>query len=160
MVWCRVISPKLTQPALALITHPMSPTLDGDGLLPMQEVLALKPDADWVVLAACNTGAGTVDGAEAVSGLGRAFFYAGTRTLLVTNWAVHSASARDLVSDLFRRQANDPKLTRAEALRQAMVGMMDGPGFPSQDGKVLFIYAHPLFWAPYSVIGDGGGGAR
>jgi CHAT domain-containing protein len=149
----------LTQPALAL-TAPDVADVDGDGLLTMQEVLALKLDADWVVLSACNTGSGTAEGAEAVSGLGRAFFYAGTRTLLVTNWAVHSASARELVSDLFRRQANDPKLTRAEALRQAMVGMMDGPGFPSQDGKVLFIYAHPLFWAPYSVIGDGGGGAQ
>jgi len=24
-------------------------------------------------------------------------------------------------------------------------------------GHTVFTYAHPLFWAPYSVIGDGGG---
>ena len=25
--------------------------------------------------------------------------------------------------------------------------------------KVVFSYAHPIFWAPFSLIGDGGGGA-
>jgi CHAT domain-containing protein len=44
---------------------------------------------------------------------GQAFFYAGTRAVLVTNWSVHSASARVLMSDLFRRQAADPALSRA-----------------------------------------------
>ena len=95
----------------------------------MEEILALKLDADWVVLSACNTGAGAGAGAEAASGLGRAFFYAGTRALLVTNWSVHSQSARELVTDLFRRQAADAKLTRGEALRQAMMALMDGPGY-------------------------------
>jgi CHAT domain-containing protein len=149
----------LTEPALAL-TAPDVADIDGDGLLTMSEVLALKLNADWVVLSACNTAAGAGAGAEAVSGLGRAFFYAGARTLLVTNWSVHSASARDLVTDLFRRQANDANLTRAEALRQAMLASMDGPGFRDAAGKTLFAYAHPMFWAPYSIIGDGGGSAR
>ena len=96
-------------------------------------------------------------GAEAASGLGRAFFYAGTRALLVTNWSVHSASARELISDLFRRQSADPQLPRAEALRQAMMAMLNGPGFVDETGKTLFAYAHPLFWAPYSILGDGSG---
>ena len=145
----------LSQPALAL----SSPTVtggDGDGLLTMEEILGLKLDADWVVLSACNTGAGAGAGAEAASGLGRAFFYAGTRALLVTNWSVHSQSARELVTDLFRRQAQDPKLTRGEALRLAMMALVDGPGYAGADGKVEFAYAHPLFWAPYTIIGDGG----
>jgi CHAT domain-containing protein len=146
----------LIQPALAL-TAPNVADVDGDGLLTMEEVLALKLDSDWVVLSACNTGTGAGAGAEAVSGLGRAFFYAGTRTLLVTNWAAHSASARELVTDIFRRQALDPKLTRAEALRQAMQALMDGPGHTDADKTTLFTYAHPMFWASYNLIGDGGG---
>ena len=145
----------LTQPALAL-SAPAVAGVEGDGLLTMEEVLTLKLDADWVVLSACNTGAGEGAGAEAASGLGRAFFYAGTRALLVTNWSVHSQSARELVTDLFKRQAGDPKLTRAEALRLAMVALMDGPGYVGADGKTEFAYAHPLFWAPYTIIGDGG----
>jgi CHAT domain-containing protein len=112
----------LTQPALAL-TAPDVAGVEGDGLLTMEEILALKLDADWVVLSACNTGTAAGAGAEAASGLGRAFFYAGTRAILVTNWSVHSASARELVSDLFRRQAKDPKITRTEALRQAMLAL-------------------------------------
>ncbi len=146
----------LTQPALAL-SAPDVADGSGDGLLTMEEILSLKLDADWVVLSACNTGAGAGAGAEAASGLGRAFFYAGTRALLVTNWSVHSQSARELVTDLFKRQAADPKLTRGEALRQAMMALADGPGYLGADGKTEFAYAHPLFWAPYSIIGDGGG---
>src|SRR6202158_2030998 len=145
----------LTQPALAL-SAPAVAGVEGDGLLTMEEILALKLDADWVVLVGCNHGAGAGAGAEAASGLGRAFFYAGTRALLVTNWSVHSQSARQLVADLFKRQADDPKLTRGEALRRAMMALVDGPGYLGADGKTEFAYAHPLFWAPYSVIGDGG----
>jgi CHAT domain-containing protein len=145
----------LTQPALAL-SAPSIADLEGDGLLTMEEILALKLDSDWVVLSACNTGTGAGAGAEAVSGLGRAFFYAGTRTLLVTNWAVHSASARELVTGIFARQASDAKLARAEALRQAMLAVMDGPGY-AEGGKTFFAYAHPMFWAPYTIVGDGGG---
>jgi CHAT domain-containing protein/tetratricopeptide (TPR) repeat protein len=145
----------LYQPALAL-SAPDVAGVPGDGLLTMEEILALKLDADWVVLSACNTGAGTDAAAEAASGLGRAFFYAGTRAILVTNWSVHSASARDLVSDLFARQTADPRLSRGEALRQAAMALLDGPGFKDAGGSTLFSYAHPLFWAPYTVIGDGG----
>jgi CHAT domain-containing protein len=145
----------LTQPALALSAPDVSGS-EGDGLLTMEEILALRLDADWVVLSACNTGSGAGAGAEAASGLGRAFFYAGTRALLVTNWSVHSQSARDLTTDLFRRQNADQKLSRGEALRQAMTALMDGPGFMGPDGKTVFAYAHPLFWAPYTIIGDGG----
>jgi CHAT domain-containing protein len=145
----------LTQPALAL-SAPDVAAVPGDGLLTMEEILGLKLNADWVVLSACNTGAAAGAGAEAASGLGRAFFYAGTRAILVTNWSVHSESARELVTDLFRRQAADPALTRGEALRQAMTSLLDGKGFTDEKGATVFTYAHPMFWAPYSVIGDGG----
>ena len=41
-------------------------------------------------------------------------------------------------------------------LRQASVAVLDGAGFVDEKGQTLFTYAHPLFWAPYSIIGDGG----
>ena len=145
----------LTQPALAL-SAPEVAGGKGDGLLTLEKILTLKLDADWVVLSACNTGAGNGAGAEAASGLGQAFFYAGTRAILVTNWSVHSQSARDLVADLFLRQTADPTIGRDEALRQAMMGLLDGKGFTDPNGKTQFTYGHPLFWAPYTIIGDGG----
>jgi len=150
----------LTQPALAL-SAPQVAGVEGDGLLTMDEVLGLKLNADWVVLSACNTAAGEGAGAEALSGLGRAFFYAGTRALLASNWPVETSSARALTTDLFRRQAADPGLARAEALRQAELALLDGPGFvDAASGKTVFSYAHPIFWAPFSLVGDGGGAAN
>jgi CHAT domain-containing protein len=145
----------LTQPALAL-SAPEVAGVKGNGLLTMEKIMALKLDADWVVLSACNTAAGAAAGAEAASGLGSAFFYAGTRALLVTNWSVHSASARELISDVFRRQSADSSISRGEALRQAMMALLDGPGTVDRLGRTIFSYAHPLFWAPYTIIGDGG----
>jgi CHAT domain-containing protein len=49
------------------------------------EVAALKLDFDWVILSACNTVAGATQGAKALSGLARAFFYAVARALLVSH---------------------------------------------------------------------------
>jgi len=50
--------------------------------------------ACWVVLSACNTAGGEASNSEAFSGLARAFFYAGTRALLVSHWpALASAAA-------------------------------------------------------------------
>ena len=64
--------------------------------------------------------------------------------------------ARALTSTLFRRQAEQPELPRAEALRQAMVELIDRGGLDDGSGKLRFSYAHPQFWAPFSLIGDGG----
>jgi CHAT domain-containing protein len=145
----------LTQPALALSNPQVTGEKDADGLLTMDEVLALRLNADWIVLSACNTASGGGPGDEALSGLGRAFFYAGARALLVSNWPVETVSAKLLTTDIFRRQAQDPKLPRAEALRRAMLQLIDG-GTAERDGKPFFSYAHPMFWAPFSLVGDGG----
>ena len=79
-----------------------------------------KLNADWVVLSVCNTIAGDKRGAEALSGLARAFFYAVVRALLVSHWAVDNNAAMRLTSSTFNILKSDPKLGRAEALRRAM----------------------------------------
>jgi CHAT domain-containing protein len=144
----------LSEPALAL-TAPEVAGVRGDGLLTMGEILGLKLNADWVVLSACNTAAADGVGAEAVSGLGRAFFYAGTRAVLVSNWPVETTSAQALTTSVFRFQTEDPSLTRAEALRRAMLDLIDGPGLTA-GGRSIASYAHPIFWAPFTLVGDGG----
>ena len=121
----------LSEPALAL-SAPSVAGGEGDGLLTMSKILGLKLNADWVVLSACNTAAGNGAGAEAVSGLGLAFFYAGTRALMVTNWPVETTSARALTTAVFRREAESEGMARAEALRGAMLALIDGPGYHGQ----------------------------
>jgi CHAT domain-containing protein len=56
---------------------------------------------------------------------------------------------------LFRRQAEDPTLSKAEALRQAMTSLIDDGSFVDSQGRIVFSYAHPLFWAPFTVVGEG-----
>jgi CHAT domain-containing protein len=141
--------PGLTQPALALSAF-SDP--NESPLLTLDDVLSLKLDADLVVLSACNTAAGDGVGAEAVSGLGRAFFYAGSRALLVTHWPVETVSARLLTTGLFERYAKDPKISRARALNESIRALME----QDSGGSASFSYAHPMFWAPYALVGDGG----
>jgi CHAT domain-containing protein len=146
----------LDQPALALCAPSVSGD-DEDGLLTMGEIMKLRMNADWVVLSACNTGAAGGAGAEAVSGLGRAFFYAGSRALLVSMWPVETTSARKLTTGLFSYQMENKKLSRAKALRKSMLDLIDGPGWKDPvSGKVIACYAHPLFWAPFIIVGDSG----
>jgi CHAT domain-containing protein/predicted negative regulator of RcsB-dependent stress response len=144
----------LDQPALALC----SPKVTGgkeDGLLTLGEILKLKLNADWIVLSACNTGAAEGAGAEAVSGLGRAFFYAGSRAILVSMWPVETSSARQLTSRIFEYQKEDQTLSRAGALRQSILALIDGPGMKDPvSGRIAASYAHPFFWAPFIIVGE------
>ncbi len=142
----------LTQPALALSSPDVTGDKD-DGLLTMDKVLTLKLDADWVVLSACNTAAGEGAGSEAVSGLGRAFFFAGAKALLVSNWPVDSVASRTMMTDLFKNQQKAQGTSKAELLRQAMLNQVDQGGV-SEGGSMKYSYAHPLFWAPFVVVGD------
>jgi CHAT domain-containing protein len=91
----------------------------------ISEVAALKLDADWVILSACNTAANGAQGAEALSGLARAFIYAGARALLVSHWAVSSEATVSLITHAVGAISRDKKLGRAEALRRAMLAMID-----------------------------------
>lgn len=146
--------PGLDQPALALAPQPGRDIYDG--LLKLDDILKLSMNADLVVLSACNTAAADGSGAEAVSGLGRGFFYAGARAVLATHWPVETVSARDLVTQLFERYARDGKMTRAMALRRAMLELIDRGVARDERGKAEYSYAHPAFWAPYALYGDPG----
>ena len=144
----------LDQPALAL-TAPDVAGGEGDGLLTVEEILNLKLDADWVVLSACNTASGSEAGAEALSGLGRAFFFAGTRALLASNWPVETVSARLITTGIFQRQVKDAALSKSEVLQATLLDLIDNGTAKDAAGKVQYSYAHPLFWAPFALVGDG-----
>lgn len=135
------------EPGLVL-TPPAEGSEADDGYLSASEVAALKLDADWVTLSACNTAAGDTKTAEALSGLAQAFFFAGARSLLVSHWSVREEAAVSLVTNtLATAAAADKSLGRAEALRRAMVALAD-----SSRPEI----AHPSYWAPFVVVGEGG----
>jgi CHAT domain-containing protein len=133
------------EPALVL-TIPDKPTDQDDGLLQASEVSELKLNADWVVLSACNTAASDGVGAEALSGLARAFFYAGARSLIVSHWDVLDDETVQLMSDLFKTNSQNKSLSHGEALQQAQLNMLNR----AKDDEA----AHPRVWAPFVVVGE------
>lgn len=141
------------EPSL-LLTPPNVATREDDGLLTASEVAQLKLDADWIVLSACNTAGGEKGGAEALSGLARAFFYAGARALLVSHWYVDSDAAVKLVTHAFAELKRHPAIGRAEAMRRAMLAVMKDTSRPKRWTPA----AHPSVWAPFVVVGEGGAG--
>lgn len=130
------------EPALVL-TPPTKATAEDDGLLTAAEIMQLRLDADMVILSACNSGGG--DGkrdGDIFSGLPRAFFYAGARSVLVSSWYVDSASAVDLVTEIVAQFRSGK--TQSEALRLSMKAVRDRS----------LLWSHPIYWAPFSVIGN------
>jgi CHAT domain-containing protein/tetratricopeptide (TPR) repeat protein len=135
----------LAEPALALTPPAVASDLD-DGLLTASEVAGLKLNADWVLLSACNTAAPDgKPGAEGFSGLTKAFFYSGARTLLVSHWAVDSEATVALTTRMFDEAGKGAG--RAEALRRSMLALADHPTDPA--------LRHPAMWAPFVVVGEG-----
>jgi CHAT domain-containing protein/tetratricopeptide (TPR) repeat protein len=132
-----------------ILTPPDTASEEDDGYLTASEIASLKLDADWVILSACNTAAGNASNAEALSGLARAFIYAQTRALLVSHWAVNSDATVKLITSAVQEIAQNKDVGRAEALRRAMLVLID-----SGDHRRV----HPAFWAPFTVVGEGGGG--
>jgi CHAT domain-containing protein len=134
-----------------ILTPPETPSDEDDGYLTASELAGLKLDADWVILSACNTAAGGAEGAEALSGLARAFIYAQARALLVSHWEVNSDATVKLITGAMQRLVKDRAMGRAEAMRQSMLAMID-QGDPLE--------ANPAFWAPFVVVGEGGAASR
>ena len=129
-----------------ILTPPQEGTTEDDGYLSASEISRLNLNADWVILSACNTAAADgTPGAEGLSGLAKAFFYAGARSLLVSHWSVESKSAMAITTRMFEEAKKGA--AKSEALRRAMMAL-------ANDSET----AHPAFWAPFVVVGEGLGG--
>ena len=141
----------VVQPALVL-TPPAVPTDDNDGLLSMEDVLQLNlPNTDWVILSACNT-AGDNGSGESLTGLARAFFFAGAKSLLVSQWSVDDGATQFLMTEIFKRYGKNESVPPAQALRQGMqAAMAEAAQHPDHA-----YFAHPFSWAAFFLVGEGG----
>ncbi len=142
----------LVEPALAF-TPPVMP--DGatvparnDGLLTASEVAAMTLTARLVILSACNTSAGGAAGADGLSGLARAFLFAGADSLMVTHFVVRDDAGPRVSVSLARQLMDDPAISPADALRRAMIELAANT---SRDDAGLS-FAHPAVWAPFAMI--------
>jgi CHAT domain-containing protein len=128
-----------------ILSPPSAATPTDDGYLSSSEISSLKLDADWVILSACNTAGGQAPNSEAFSGLARAFFYAGTRALLVSHWAVSSDAAVAITTGTIAAMNGHPEIGRAEALRRSISALIAKGG----------TNAEPATWAPFVLVGNG-----
>jgi len=143
----------LGEPALALAPPAQLPAQNpqrNDGLLRASDVATLEINADWVVLSACNTGAGATPEADGLSGLARAFFYAGARGLLVSHWRVRDTAATFLTIRTIEYQKGQPSLSRAEALRKAQLELMNNTSMDDTTAP----FSQPSAWAAFVIVGS------
>jgi CHAT domain-containing protein len=109
-----------------------------DGWLRASEVFGLDLRADMVVLSGCSTGLGKVTG-DGVLGLARAFFYAGTPSVVVSQWDVSDRATAFVMERFYARlHAGSSK---AHALRSAQLA-----------ARARF--SHPALWAAFALVGE------
>jgi CHAT domain-containing protein len=139
------------EPLIVLSTTRAAPNVN-DSLLGLADILALKLDANLVLLSACNTAgpSGATTG-DSLSGLARAFFFAGARGLLVTHWSLDD-SAGPLLTALTMTPSGSAQDTATD-LRQAKLAMIRKVG--GQPGGKYVFFTHPYAWAPFVLVGDG-----
>jgi CHAT domain-containing protein/Tfp pilus assembly protein PilF len=119
---------------------------DNDGRLEARQIIDMNLHADLAVLSACETANGRIAPGEGVMGMSWAFFVAGTRSMLVSQWKINSASTSELMLNFYKnlnRNDSDIKRNKAQALRNAAVVMI-------KDRQ----YQHPFYWAGFGLIGS------
>jgi CHAT domain-containing protein len=142
----------LEEPGL-VFTPPQAASAQDDGVLAASEAATLNLTADWLILSACNTAAADGRAAgDSLSGLARAFLYAGARALLVSHWRVRDDVTAVLTVETLRNRTGG---SRAQSLQRAMHAVRTGN---LSDGSRLPGWApgwaHPSAWAPFVVVSD------
>ena len=118
--------------------------MDNDGLLHAREIIDMRLDADLAVLSACETGQGRISPGEGVIGMSWAFLIAGTRSVVVSQWRVNSASTSRLMKNFYQALGgqNDPdSRNKSQALREASLRLL-------RDRR----YSHPFYWAGFVLV--------
>jgi len=111
-----------------------------DGFLRMTEVMGLNMNADIVALTACQTGLGKKISGEGTMGMGRAFQYAGARSVLMSLWSVHEVATMNLIKSFFRNMKEGRNKSEALAVARSEIR---NNGFD-----------HPFFWAGFILVGE------
>ncbi len=119
---------------------------DNDGRLEARQIMNMNLPADLAVLSACETANGRIAPGEGVIGLSWAFFVAGTRATLVSQWKINSDSTSELMSNFYRSlntNRSESSARNPKALREASLALIRGKR-----------YSHPFYWAGFVLIGS------
>ncbi len=114
-----------------------------DGILEASEIVHLHTNADLVVLSACDTAVGSLQGEEGVANLSLAFMLAGSNTVISTLWSIDDTPALYLMKRFYAHLA--AKVPVAYALTAAKRDML----------KTYGAQAIPYYWASFRLDGLG-----
>ena len=135
------VSDEMEPDRTALVFAPGSES--EDGLWQAREIRRTRLNADVVVLSACETGSGRLQGQEGVMNLARAFLTAGARSVVASLWDVDDRSTATLMESFYEHLKGGSTVN--DALRQAQLDFI----------KEYGVKAKPDLWAGFEVIGDG-----
>jgi CHAT domain-containing protein len=135
-----IANPKVPDSA-ALLLHSNPPK--ADGFLEAREILQLRLHSEMVVLSACNTAVGRLQGEEGVSNLSRAFLIAGSSSVVSTLWPVDDTYSLFLMKKFYQHLAT--RQEEADALRAAKLDLLDTFGNTTS----------PIYWAAFTIEGNG-----
>jgi CHAT domain-containing protein/Tfp pilus assembly protein PilF len=101
---------------------------------------------DQLTLSACNTanGGGKDQNGLEVEGMAAVVATQGAASVLASLWPVSDQSTATLMHAFYQGRSAGTGLSRAQALRQAQLGLLQGGGN----------FAHPFFWAPFIIMGN------
>ncbi len=131
---------------------------DGDVFLSVEDILSAHLDANLVVLSACETARGEVVSGEGLQSLARAFLFAGSRSVIASQWMVADAGAADLMIAFYRnifQKGMAPSRALVDAKRELRRSSR-GRGvsrLAQVSGGEAVTLAHPFFWAPFIHVG-------
>jgi len=111
-----------------------------DGFLELGEIVQLDLSSELVVLSSCRSGLGKIDEAEGVIGMQKAFFDAGSKSVMVSLWDVNDKYTSYFMKDFYTQLADGK--SKSEALRIA---------------KLNFIKKHsanPYYWSAFVLSGN------
>jgi CHAT domain-containing protein/Tfp pilus assembly protein PilF len=111
-----------------------------DGFLRLSEVMGLKLNCDIAALTACQTGLGRHISGEGTMGMGRAFQYAGAKSVLMSLWSVSETASVNLVENFFKHLKEGK--SKLESLKLAREDIRKAG------------YDHPFYWAPFILVGE------
>ena len=130
-------------PLFSCLRLTADPSVQLDGRLDVRDVFAAKLKAELVILSACQSGLGKVEKGDEVIGLNRAFFYAGTQSIISSLWRVSDVTTGIMVKHFYRRYGGNNK---ADSLQQAQLQVKNDPTRRE--------YRHPAYWAAFILVGE------
>ena len=132
-----------SRPAFSRMLFRGSGDSSNDGMLNTYEVYTLPLQAMMVVLSSCNTGSGMLVTGEGILSLARGFLYAGSRSAVMSMWAVDDISASEVIHSFYKNMRSGQ--AKSSALRNARLKYLR----TAYQGR-----SHPYYWSALVIYGD------